>query len=88
MTSGASRTALIRKGQCRIRCIRPNHSMSLAFPEVCVKPVDPGPCRQYVVKWHYDPKANSCAQFWYGGCHGNQNQFDTEKSCRKSCVIG
>ncbi|MCI4391216.1 hypothetical protein PGIGA_G00131590 [Pangasianodon gigas] len=55
--------------------------------DACLQPLDPGPCRTYVVKWYYDPKANSCAQFWFGGCHGNRNRFDTESICRKSCVI-
>uniref|UniRef100_A0AAY4ATL0 Collagen alpha-1(XXVIII) chain n=1 Tax=Denticeps clupeoides TaxID=299321 RepID=A0AAY4ATL0_9TELE len=50
--------------------------------------LDPGPCGTYVVKWYFEPKANSCAQFWYGGCKGNQNRFDTEKSCRSACVKG
>ncbi|XP_071355762.1 collagen, type XXVIII, alpha 1a isoform X2 [Trachinotus anak] len=54
--------------------------------EGCSQPLDPGPCRQYVVKWYYDPEANACAQFWYGGCQGNTNNFETEASCRSSCV--
>lgn len=54
--------------------------------ERCLQPLDPGPCRDYVVKWYFDPKANSCAQFWFGGCQGNKNQFDTQLACRKSCV--
>uniref|UniRef100_A0A8C2JL61 Collagen alpha-1(XXVIII) chain n=1 Tax=Cyprinus carpio TaxID=7962 RepID=A0A8C2JL61_CYPCA len=54
--------------------------------EGCLQPLDPGPCREYIVKWYFDPKANSCAQFWFGGCQGNKNQFDTQQACRKSCV--
>ncbi|XP_070702841.1 collagen, type XXVIII, alpha 1a [Pempheris klunzingeri] len=54
--------------------------------EGCSQPLDPGPCRQYVVKWYYDPEANACAQFWYGGCQGNANNFETEANCRNSCV--
>ncbi|KAM8841196.1 collagen, type XXVIII, alpha 1a isoform 2-T3 [Spinachia spinachia] len=54
--------------------------------EGCSQTLDPGPCRQYVVKWYYDPEANACAQFWYGGCQGNANNFETEASCRSSCV--
>ncbi|XP_051999267.1 collagen, type XXVIII, alpha 1b [Xyrauchen texanus] len=53
--------------------------------EGCLQPLDPGPCREYVVKWYYDPKANSCAQFWFGGCLGNKNQFDSNKTCMKTC---
>ncbi|KAK2845045.1 hypothetical protein Q5P01_011704 [Channa striata] len=54
--------------------------------EDCTKTLDPGPCRNYVVKWYYDATANSCAQFWFGGCLGNGNKFETEKSCRDACV--
>uniref|UniRef100_A0A8D3EDE6 BPTI/Kunitz inhibitor domain-containing protein n=1 Tax=Scophthalmus maximus TaxID=52904 RepID=A0A8D3EDE6_SCOMX len=51
----------------------------------CSQILDPGPCRDYVVKWYYDATANSCAQFWFGGCLGNSNQFETERSCREAC---
>ncbi|XP_026156118.1 collagen, type XXVIII, alpha 1a [Mastacembelus armatus] len=54
--------------------------------EGCSQPLDPGPCRQYVIKWYYDPEANACAQFWYGGCHSNANNFETEANCRNACV--
>ncbi|KAM7372770.1 hypothetical protein PAMP_007668 [Pampus punctatissimus] len=54
--------------------------------EGCALPLDSGPCRQYVVKWYFDPEANACAQFWYGGCHGNANNFETEVHCKNSCV--
>ncbi|KAI3358758.1 hypothetical protein L3Q82_014723 [Scortum barcoo] len=54
--------------------------------EGCSQPLDPGPCRQYSVKWYYDPEANACAQFWYGGCQGNANNFETEAKCRNTCV--
>ncbi|XP_077382195.1 collagen, type XXVIII, alpha 1b isoform X2 [Festucalex cinctus] len=55
-------------------------------PELCQAPLDPGPCRDYVVRWYYDSEANACAQFWFGGCHGNANQFDNEKRCKQTCV--
>ncbi|XP_041964015.1 collagen, type XXVIII, alpha 1b [Alosa sapidissima] len=54
--------------------------------EKCKDTLEPGPCRDYEVKWYYDRNANACARFWYGGCGGNRNQFESEKSCKKSCV--
>ncbi|MBN3298023.1 COSA1 protein, partial [Amia calva] len=52
----------------------------------CQDTLDPGPCRKYEVKWYYDTTANACAQFWYGGCQGNGNRYDTEDICRTACL--
>ncbi|NXD06546.1 COSA1 protein, partial [Nothocercus nigrocapillus] len=52
----------------------------------CLEPMKPGDCRDYVVKWYYDKNGNSCAQFWYGGCEGTNNRFETERECRETCI--
>uniref|UniRef100_A0A8C9QVL9 Collagen alpha-1(XXVIII) chain n=1 Tax=Scleropages formosus TaxID=113540 RepID=A0A8C9QVL9_SCLFO len=52
----------------------------------CGLVLDPGSCRDYIIRWYYDKQANACAQFWYGGCDGNGNRFDTENECTKICV--
>ncbi|NXR64481.1 COSA1 protein, partial [Rhadina sibilatrix] len=52
----------------------------------CLEPMKPGDCWDYVVKWYYDKNGNSCGQFWYGGCNGTNNRFDTEKECQETCV--
>ncbi|XP_007236522.3 collagen, type XXVIII, alpha 1a [Astyanax mexicanus] len=52
----------------------------------CRQRLDPGPCRNYEIYWYYDPEANACAQFWYGGCQGNSNRFESHDSCKKTCV--
>uniref|UniRef100_A0A4W5MPH5 Collagen alpha-1(XXVIII) chain n=1 Tax=Hucho hucho TaxID=62062 RepID=A0A4W5MPH5_9TELE len=54
----------------------------------CALVLDQGPCRDYKMRWYYDKQANACAQFWYGACEGNQNRFDTEEECKRTCVQG
>ncbi|XP_048379939.2 collagen alpha-1(XXVIII) chain-like isoform X2 [Stegostoma tigrinum] len=54
--------------------------------QACNEPLDQGSCRSYVIKWYYDTSANSCAQFWYGGCEGNNNRFNTQEECQLKCL--
>ncbi|XP_056145785.1 collagen, type XXVIII, alpha 2a [Lampris incognitus] len=48
--------------------------------------LEQGSCRDYSIYWYYDKQANACAQFWYGGCGGNDNRYKTEDECKKTCV--
>uniref|UniRef100_A0A3P9N4F6 Collagen alpha-1(XXVIII) chain n=1 Tax=Poecilia reticulata TaxID=8081 RepID=A0A3P9N4F6_POERE len=49
--------------------------------------LDQGTCRNYLIRWYYDKQANACAQFWYGGCGGNENRYETEDECKNTCVL-
>ncbi|KAK6292617.1 hypothetical protein J4Q44_G00372010 [Coregonus suidteri] len=60
---------------------------SIPLDPLCNLSLDQGTCREYNIRWYYDKQANSCAQFWYGGCEGNANRFETEDECKKTCVL-
>ncbi|XP_037644766.1 collagen, type XXVIII, alpha 2a [Sebastes umbrosus] len=53
----------------------------------CNLSLDQGTCRSYIIRWYYDKQANACAQFWYGSCGGNDNRYETENECKKTCVL-
>ncbi|XP_064410991.1 collagen alpha-6(VI) chain-like [Latimeria chalumnae] len=54
--------------------------------DACAMEQEQGACQNYVLKWYYDSGRNECSRFWYGGCNGNKNRFETQEECASLCV--
>ncbi|XP_068616033.1 collagen alpha-6(VI) chain [Brachionichthys hirsutus] len=54
--------------------------------DACFLPQMKGGCQNYSMKWFFDTEQNECSRFWYGGCHGNGNRFETQEACEDLCL--
>ena len=54
----------------------------------CFLPRDPGPCKEEILRFHYNSDSNvrDCVGFIYGGCRGNSNNFKTAEECSRQCT--
>lgn len=60
-------------------------TIHLYFIEFCKYEPDAGPCTGRKIQWFYD-KDGVCKQFYFGGCRGNGNRFNTKKECEVRCA--
>ncbi|CAM5111753.1 unnamed protein product [Natator depressus] len=58
----------------------------ISYTYACAVDHDGGECQDYNLKWHYDKEQKVCTPFWYGGCGGNKNRFETQEECEALCI--
>uniref|UniRef100_H2YTV0 BPTI/Kunitz inhibitor domain-containing protein n=1 Tax=Ciona savignyi TaxID=51511 RepID=H2YTV0_CIOSA len=46
-----------------------------------------GPCKGAHLRYYYDRASMSCQKFVYGGCKGNQNNFESLDACNTACSV-
>ncbi|XP_047396271.1 papilin isoform X2 [Sciurus carolinensis] len=58
---------------------------SYAYPVQCLLPSAHGSCADWAARWYFIASVGQCNRFWYGGCHGNANNFASEQECISNC---
>uniref|UniRef100_A0AC11BR47 Uncharacterized protein n=1 Tax=Ovis aries TaxID=9940 RepID=A0AC11BR47_SHEEP len=53
--------------------------------DICSMPKEAGPCMALFHRWWYDKTNNTCSSFIYGGCRGNNNNFQSQAVCQSAC---
>lgn len=74
------RYSFVNDDQCVCLCM-----CACVLQEVCWANAETGPCRALLPRWYFDREEGRCAQFIYGGCGGNRNNFESEEYCLSVC---
>ena len=51
----------------------------------CLVPAESGPCQAYIERWYFNAERGICERFVYGGCGGNENNFESLAACSAAC---
>lgn len=66
------------------------HSIYFIVEEenICLLPPrsgGPQECHGRYRRWHYSNVGKNCREFIYGGCGGNDNNFESQSACEARC---
>jgi len=75
--------------ECETTCSSQDRSSDLIASKnanICEQPVLIGRCKSRMEKYYFDKNTGRCNKFYYSGCGGGSNMFDTSAECQDSCV--
>eukprot|EP01084_Bolivina_argentea_P091350 164448_1 len=52
---------------------------------ICTLPAETGICRAAFPRYYFNDETQACEEFIYGGCKGNENNFETLYECQQIC---
>ena len=53
---------------------------------LCQLPAEPGSCEADMPRWFHNSQTDACEMFSYGGCDGNDNNFESQEACNATCA--
>ena len=54
-------------------------------PDPCTLPMDQGICLGNIQRYFYNTVTQRCEIFFWGGCFGNDNKFNSLHDCEEMC---
>ena len=68
---------------CENSCM--HKRLTLMTNRMCKQPIEAGSCNETLPRWAFDEGQKKCVPFYYSGCEGNSNSFETIDECEQKC---
>ncbi|XP_028927722.1 tissue factor pathway inhibitor isoform X1 [Ornithorhynchus anatinus] len=88
---GGNENKFLMLEDCQKKCISeysPRTKGLKEKPEFCYLEEDVGICRGLISRYFYNNQSKQCEEFKYGGCLGNENNFESLEECKRTCGDG
>jgi hypothetical protein len=70
----------------RFDTIQECQNMCIKTISKCQQNAEIGPCRALMPRYFFNKQTKNCELFMYGGCNGNENNFEHYQDCLKTCL--
>ncbi|XP_007477822.1 eppin [Monodelphis domestica] len=70
---------------CMLGCGKKCYNAYGGTKAMCKLPMEKGSCEMSLYRWWYNSTTKTCQKFTYGGCFGNNNNFQSQKICKTLC---
>ena len=59
--------------------------LTMETTNLCRLEILAGSCNETQARWGFNPEIRKCLPFYYSGCEGNDNNFNTVEECETMC---
>jgi len=80
---GGNGNKYLTEEECMEHCGGISHKQEAS--DVCDQPAETGVCRGLFPRYFFNKATGQCEKFIYGGCGGNENNFETKEQCANQC---
>ena len=71
------------KEECDNSCMHKKVALQTAI--ICKQEIETGSCTESHPRWGFNEQLRTCVPFYYSGCEGNSNSFETQEECESKC---
>lgn len=78
-----NKNRFITKDECENSCR--HKKILLDATNLCRQSIETGNCNESIARWAFNADKKKCEPFYYSGCDGNSNNFESLEVCMHSC---